>query len=245
MTTASAVLRELHRIHRQLADLRDRLVRGPKQIVAAEGNVKRAEGELVQAKDAYRKARLASDEKQLQLKQREARIVDLQGKLNACSTNREYQALKEQIAADLQANSVLSDEILEGLEQLDLLQAAVKSAETNLVKIKEELQRVRERVADQQTLLETELARVQAELTSSEKYLPEEFRADYQRLAPVVGEQCLAQLDQQTCGGCYTTVTAQTLNDLLLGRPVVCKNCGCLLYLPEDRSPEPASKRRS
>jgi len=235
MTSASGILRELHRLQRQLADLRERLVRGPKQIQVAEGNVKRAEGDVTLAKDNYRKARLASDDKQLQLKQREARIVEFQGKLNAAASNREYQSHKEAIAADLQANSVLSDEILEGLERLDLLQATTKLAESNLVKLKEELEKTRGRVVAQQSGLESETARVQAELAESEKSLPEEFRPDYERKARGRGEEALAPIDGQVCAGCYTTITTQTLNQLLLGHPVICLNCGCLLYLPEER----------
>lgn len=235
MATVSALLRELHRLHRQLSDLRERLARGPKQIQIAEGNVKKAESDVTQAKDAYRKARLASDEKQLQLKQREARVTDLKGKQNACTSNREYQTLKETIAADLQANSVLSDEILEGLEQLDALQAATKAAEAALVKMKEELEKTRGRVADQQAGLEAEVARIQGELTQAERVLPDEFRAEYERQSRGRGADALASLDGQTCGGCFTTVTMQMLNELLMGRPVLCKNCGCVLYLPEDR----------
>ena len=44
MTTLTDSLRTLHRIHRQLADLQDRLQRGPKQIRAGEANVKKCEG---------------------------------------------------------------------------------------------------------------------------------------------------------------------------------------------------------
>ena len=92
MNISAESLRELHRIHRQLKDLRDRLDRGPKQIAAAEANVKKMEMELEQAKDASKKTRIRADQKQLQLKSREDKIKDLNGKLNQASSNREYQA---------------------------------------------------------------------------------------------------------------------------------------------------------
>ena len=113
MAITADALRRLHRIHRQLGDLKDRLSRGPKLIKASEGNLAKVEGEYDEKKETLTRAKVACDEKQLQLKQREDRIKDLQAKLNTASSNREYQALKEQIAADEQANSVLSDEILE------------------------------------------------------------------------------------------------------------------------------------
>jgi hypothetical protein len=42
MPSLTETLRTLHRIHRQHSDLQDRLSRGPRQIQAAEGNVKKA-----------------------------------------------------------------------------------------------------------------------------------------------------------------------------------------------------------
>lgn len=234
MMIARGKLQELHRIHRQLTDLRERLARGPKQIAAAEGSAKSTEQQLAQAKDAYRKGRMAVDEKQLHLKQREARVSDLQGKLNQCESNREYQILSTQIAADQKANSVLEDEILEGIEGVEKQQADVKLLEGNLVKVQEELVRVRQRVEEQQSGLETELARVQQELAKSEAGLPEVFRVEYSRVARARGEQALAPLDGQSCGGCYQTLTPQTVSDVISGRPVFCRSCGCLLYPVEE-----------
>ncbi|MBM4002271.1 MAG: phospholipase [Planctomycetes bacterium] len=234
MTIAAGALQQLHRIHRQLTDLREQLARGPKQVQAGEINVKRCENEISQAKDNYCKSRIASDEKQLQLKQRELRINDLQAKLNACSSNREYQALKEQIAADKTANSVLSDEILEGLLKLDELQALINSSTENLQKAKDELQKVRDRVSSQQQGLESELARVLQELADAESALPEDFKREYQRITRVRGEQAMAQVDGEVCGGCYQLLTPQMMNDLYLLKPLFCKSCGCLLYLAED-----------
>src|SRR5262245_28991233 len=161
-------LATLHRIHRQLADLRDRLERGPKQVKAAEANVKKSEGELAQAKEAFKAGKLAADEKQLQLKSREAKLADLTAKLNMAQSNKEYQLLKDQIAADKQANSVLADEILEALERIDQLQAAIKTADGHLAKFKDEQDKTRKRISDQQQGLESELARVRGELKAAE-----------------------------------------------------------------------------
>jgi predicted nucleic acid-binding Zn-ribbon protein len=226
-------LRTLHRIQRQLADLKGRLERGPRQVRVAEANVKNCETELAQAKDTYRHAKVAADEKQLQLKSREAKLVDLQAKLNMAQSNKEYQLLKDQIAADKQANSVLADEILEALEKLDQLQATIKTAESNLAKTREDTSKVRQRINDQQQGLETELARVTAELKAAEDTLEGDFKDNYLRLSRSMGEEALAPVDAECCGGCSQTLTTQMINLLRLDKPVFCKSCGRLLYLPE------------
>lgn len=233
MPTLTETLRTLHRIHRQHTDLRDRLARGPRQIQVAEQSVKHAEANLAQAKDTYRAAKMSADEKQLQLKHRESKLADLQAKLNMAQSNKEYQLLKDQMAADRQANSVLADEILEALEKLDQLQADVKTAESNLVKTKDEQTKVRQRVNDQQQGLETELARVHGELQSAEGLLEGDFKDNYMRLSRSMGEDALAPVEGGCCGGCSQTQTVQLLNLLKLDKPVFCKSCGRLLYLPE------------
>ena len=233
MASLTESLRTLHRIHRQLSDLRDRLARGPKQVQAMEAGVKKADEELAAAKNTHKLARIAADEKQLQLKQREAKLSDLSAKLMAANSNKEYQLLKDQIAADKQANSVLADEILEALDRIDQLAAAVKTAEQNLGKNKDELAKVKKRVDDQQQGLESELARVTTELTTAEEMVPEAFKADYLRLAKSRGADSMAPVEGDSCGGCFHNLAPQTHDLLRLDRPVFCKTCGRLLYLPE------------
>jgi predicted nucleic acid-binding Zn-ribbon protein len=233
MPTLTETLRTLHRIHRQHSDLKDRLSRGPRQIQAAEGAVKKTEADLASAKEAYKQFKMASDDKQLQLKHREAKLADLQAKLNMAQSNKEYQLLKDQLAADRQANSVLADEILEALEKIDQLQAAVKTADANLTKTKDELANVRKRLGEQQQGLESELARVRGELDAAEGQLEGDFKDNYLRLSKSMGEDSLAPIEGGCCGGCSQTITAQTLNLLKLDKPVFCKSCGRLMYLPE------------
>ena len=50
-----------------------------------------------------------------------------------------------------------------------------------------------------------------------------------------MGEDALAAVEDSTCIGCYTTITTQMMNELLTNKPVFCKSCGRMLYLPEDR----------
>lgn len=235
--TATAVLRELHRIHQQLSDLRERLDRGPRQVKAREANVAKTEAEAAQAKAAVKAAKVAADAKQLSLRSGENKILDLKGKLNAANSNREYQAFKDQIAADEMANSVLADEILEALEKIDELQVIAVVADQKVVKCKEELVKAQQQVRDQEGLLLADVKRLEAELVESEKGLPDDFRDAYQRLVKSKGSDAMAAIEGENCGGCYQTITSNMFNSLLMSKLVACANCGRLLYLPEDRTP--------
>ena len=230
------LLRTIHRILKQKTDLHERIVKGPRQIEIAEKAEKNFIEELAESKAAKTKTQMSADEKQLQLSERETKIEDLKGKLNAAESNREYQLLKDLIAADEQANSVLSDEILELLERLDVLELEFKTAEQNVEKAKQETQNVRHRIATQTDSLNSQLQHILGELQQNESRLVGDYAAEYRRLVMVRGEDALAETDMQTCGKCYTQITTQMMNELLLKKPVFCKSCGSLLYVGENRA---------
>lgn len=232
---SAELLRTLHRIHRQRTDLIGRLERGPRQIAAGEAMVEQAERALEEARQVLRKAQTAADEKQLQLQSREAQIEKLKTKLNAAASNREYSLLKEQIAADEQANSVQSDEILEALEHLDQLSANVTELEGKLREQQKEHAARVEEVETRMASLRSDLERVEAELAETEKQVPPAARAEYHRMVAAKGEEALAPIDEHSCGNCYQRLTTQVMNQLYLSHLIHCPNCNAFLYLPEDR----------
>lgn len=233
MNVTAEALRELHRIHRQLTDLRERLGRGPRQIKAAQANLAELKGKHENSLETLKQTRVSSDQKQLQLKSAEDRILDMRRKRNACSSNREYQALVEQIAADEMATSVLSDEILEIMDRIDDYHKLAEEAELKFNTANGEVDKLKGRIDGKKQDLEIDLARYTQELEKAEQLLPKEFKVEYDRVVKARGEEALTALDGDCCGGCYQTITPQMINELTMARPVFCKTCGRLLYLAE------------
>ncbi len=237
MAVNAEALRELHRIHRQFADLRDRFERGPKQVAARETNLTRMADELGKLQAESKAARVRSDQKQLLLKSGEEKIGSLKSKLNTASSNREYQAFKDQIAADEMANSVLADEILESLEKIDEFQRMIVEAQKKITAAKEELAKVQETVRQESAGLEGEMKRLDALLKEAEAQLPEDFQEAYYRVVKSKGADAMAEVQNGFCGGCYQQLTPNNIAELSMARAIFCKNCGRVIYLPEDRRP--------
>lgn len=233
MSVSATVLRELHRIHTQLGDLNDRLSRGPRQVQARQANVSLQEAALSAAQDKVFQTKKLTDQKQLDLKTSENRILDWKAKLNACSSNREYQTFVEQIAAAEMTNSVLADEILESMEKVDQLSLEVKEVEKALAAVKNDLASFRDSVTAEGGLIQGDIARLEKELIEAEKQLPSTLKEDYQRVIRGKGADGMAPVEDLVCQGCGQKITLNMQNDLLLSKPVFCKNCGCLLYLNE------------
>lgn len=233
MVVSTAALRELHRIHEQLTDLRDRLVRGPRRVQVHEANVAKQEATLSAAQDHVQQTKMAADKKQLDLKSSENKILDLKNKLNACSSNREYQMLLEQIAASEMANSVLADEILEAFEKVDRLELIVEKAQSDVAAANGELTKYREIVLAESDGIHNDIKRLEADLAAAESGLPADFKTDYLRVIRSKGADGMAEVDDQVCQGCGYQITLNMQNELLLSKPVFCKACGCLLYIGE------------
>jgi predicted nucleic acid-binding Zn-ribbon protein len=238
MSTAviSELMRTLHRIHTQLADLRGRIAAGPRQIAAHTAQVTAAEAGRDGVQEDVKKAKVAADQKQLQLKSAEVKIRDLDGKLNACKTNREYQTLTEQIAADRMATKVLEDEILESLERIDTVKKLLPASESAVQSARSLLSEAKARVAGEASQLDSEVQRLSGALEAAEQELPADIRSLYDRAVKHKGEDGLAPLDGESCGGCFRQITGNMYSELLMGKVVMCRSCGRLLYLPEKTS---------
>ncbi len=235
MTVTASLVQQLHRINRQKTDLNGQLARGPRLVTAAARKLQSAQQHVSELKAKLTKLKMEADGKQLQMREREEKIHKWQGNMNSAKENREYQALKDQIAADEQANLVLSDEILEALEAIDEVTQSLADSEAMVVTLEQELRQVEQQVADRKVVLEGDLERVTAELKEAEKGLAGDFKREYSRLVLAKGEDAMAELEGNCCGGCYQSLTPQNLDKLLQGLPVKCPACGRLIYRDNDR----------
>ena len=236
MSSVTDIFRTLHRHHRQLADLNSRLDAGPRQVRACQTQLTTAEASLAEIQERAKALRMQADQKQLQLRSAEQKIVDLQSKRNACKTNREYQTLEEQIAADEMAGRVLEDEILELLERADAAKAEVPEAEQFVTAARERLAEKEAHVASEKSEIDAELVRVGGSLAEAEKELPDDVRSTYDRVVRGKGADGLSPLEGESCGGCFQKITGNMLSEIILGRLVVCRSCGRLLYSGDSRS---------
>lgn len=231
---STRLLRSLHRIHQQRTELKSQNDRVPRQIAASQARVTKASEAVDDIKSRLQQARKTADEKQLQLKEREDRIVELKTKLNTAASNREFSTLQEQISADEQANDVLSDEIFEALELSDDISKELSQAETTLADESAENDKRIGEIKARQSVVEKDLVRVEQQLVDHEAEIPAAARQDYKRVTGAKGEDGLAPVEDESCGSCYQRLTTQVVEQLRMSKLTRCPNCDAFLYFPED-----------
>ena len=233
MSAVLNVLRDLHRIHQQLTDLRERLDRCPRLLKAAQRQVDDAHQLLTDKKSEIQTFQLAAKEQELVLEERAAKILDRQARLKECSSNKEYQMLKDEIQSDEAANSELSDKILLAYEAIDQQQEQAQNLAEKVTSVEQEQQKTADQVAEREAALNTDLERIQAELQNAEAELPNEFVGEYRRISAAKGEDAFGQVSDNCCGTCFRQITAQMNNDVLTGKLTICGSCGAILYPKE------------
>ncbi|MBN1295981.1 hypothetical protein JXA80_04320 [bacterium] len=159
---------------------------------------------------------------------------DMQGKyrtqLFKLKSNREYQALNKEI-------EVLSERISDAETEIILSMEEIDRARDQLTEAEGYLNSEKERIGQEQKVLEAELHEErrrlsEAEIAYRERYgkLGDDIRDNYDRLIRKNG-RAVAELNQKSCGNCFVKVrpqiaaTAADNNTLVL-----CDKCGVYLY---------------
>ncbi len=231
MSAPGPILRECHRLLKHAHDLQTRITQAPRALAAQQTRARKMDELLHAAQDALKKLKVATHEKEVEIKTKRQQIDKYQKQLNDIKNAKEFDALKHEIAAAQQLVSQLEDEVLAALDEIDRQAAALPEAEKEVKRAHAELAdfdrisaaRVAEFAAQRQQAL-TELVQVEATL-------PDDVKALYERPVKAKGEDALSAVENRTCVACYTEVTAQNFNELLSGRYVTCKSCGRILYL--------------
>ena len=148
------------------------------------------------------------------------------------ASNREYEILTGQIAADTMANSVLEDEILEALTKIDQVQVDVKKGEQDVATAEADLAKVTKEVADREAGLKSQADTFQAEVAAAEKFLPNDIVPQYRRTVQAFGADALAAVENRFCTNCNIQLTSQKMVELKNGKWMFC-TCGRLLYSAE------------
>jgi predicted nucleic acid-binding Zn-ribbon protein len=226
-------LRELHRLRRHAKDLQTEIDRIPRQLKVQQARIAQQEAAAKEAHDSLKRLKVSNHEKEVLLKQTQQQIAKHERQLNEAGSKKEYDALKVEIAADKEKCKQYEDEILNGMMEIDERTARLPEADKAAAQAKVDYAQFEKDQQTRQVSLTEQLAATERTLTEVEATLPDDVLTLYRRQVSARNEDAMAAVQGRTCVACYTEITAQSYNDLLAGRLVICKACGRILYLPE------------
>src|SRR5271163_2327705 len=119
MSAPGPILRELHRLLKHAKDLQTRITQAPKTLLAYQTKTRKQEEFLHQAQERLKKLKVATHEKEVEIKTKRQQIAKYEKQLNDITSKKEFDALKHEIATVLAAIGALEDEILAEMEEAE------------------------------------------------------------------------------------------------------------------------------
>jgi predicted nucleic acid-binding Zn-ribbon protein len=233
MAGAAVVLREIHRLRRFAKDLEKEIERNPQLVKAQHAKVTRQQDLVREGQETLKRLKVASHEKEVLLRSTVQLIAKHEKQLNEAGSKKEYDALKSEVAADKKKCAQLEDEILDCLVQIEDHTAKLPELEKAVHQAQADAQEFEKNSEGRVASLKEQLSQTLRSIEEVEATLPEDVKAQIDRLVASHGEDAMAAVENRICMACYTEITAQAFNNLNLGLFMICKSCGRALYLPE------------
>lgn len=173
--------------------------------------------------------------KELDLKTDEEQINKFNVQLNLIKTNKEYSALRSEIGCKEADKSLLEDEILNMMSQLEIISKEYKKLTEELKYDEEKLSEFVKRVDEDTKKTDEEIEKLRNDQEKYSNLLDEDTLYHYKRLSNKKGGKAIVEVVDNVCGGCFMNITLQSLNSLIGGKELVlCPNCRRILFLNEE-----------
>ncbi len=192
-------------------------------------------------KEKARWNQLESDLKQTQLRQREKEkqllekeelIKKYDVQLMQVKTNKEYSALQQEMASLKADNSMIEDQILAILDEVDRIQTSFREEKTRLGEAERTLQEKKKELGERSEKLKADLDSLKQKRTEILSQVPPDTRHLYDKIIQKKEGLALVHAEGESCGACRIRIRPQVLNELKLKEAlVVCENCSRILYV--------------
>jgi uncharacterized protein len=234
MSATAENLSDLHQLHRRARALRDRLASGPRTLAARLAALANRQAELEQVRKALQDSKVQLKKHEHSVQGIDTKIDDLKIKLNLVKKNEEYKALQNQIAHEASSKAKIEEEMFVALESIESKTADAGRLELEVKRFADEVAALRKQIEEQSASHESQLRELETAIIEAETVIPQAHRDQYRRIVGRYGADALAACEDGACLGCYTSIPAQIVNDLInnAGLPF-CLSCGRLLYLAE------------
>ena len=188
-------------------------------------------GRLEAAEKEFREFQLKRKAKEVELEAREGQVKKYQVQLYQVKSNKEYTSLQTEIAGLKADNSLLEEEILRLMEEMDQKKGLVDRAKQELDQLTQAYRQEESRIQKEVEALEKEIEQLSQR---RQTFIPEadpKLLSRYERI--LVGREGVGMvpIDETSCLGCHMQLPPQVINEVRLREKIItCENCSRILY---------------
>lgn len=231
MSEELQTLIQLQQLDARIVELRQRVLSIPDEIESQAESLRKNQ-------DAVEELREQADVQARTQRRLEGEVELLQQKLSRyqeqlmdVKTNREYRAMRHEIAGVRTQISSKEDEILEIMLAMDELEDQTREARRQAEERASEVSSRRKELETFAASSDTNMAGFEQEKSRLERDLPEPLLEQYRRIASVNNGQALARVTAQSCQACNVRLRPQLFTEVKSGLKVLtCETCNRILY---------------
>ena len=229
------LLWEIQKIDLDLRQIRDEQDRFPREMRKLDEKQSIEKERLQKEKEKIESLEKERRQKESHLTAEIDRIKKAEGKMSEVKTNKEYQALLNEMEAFKTANSREEEAILQILEEIDELRKVFSKKEKELAaaqeKIEAERKTIQERMTQNDALLKKEMERREA----LSKQLESRLYGLYNTLTEKRQGIGVVTVRHETCQGCFVHIPPQMFIEVQKNKDLIrCPNCNRILYWEGD-----------
>ena len=189
-------------------------------------------------KEKVKQLQIKKKDRELDLVSKEESVKKAQAQLYQLKTNKEYQAKLTEIASLKADVSLLEEQVLKALEELEKSEAQYKQEATNLAEEENKFKQEEATIKKEEDDIAVELQTLTDSRVTHSREVESDISEVYGRLLQTRSGLAIAPVNSNnSCGACYIQVTHQRINEIKMYSDLVyCESCLRILYIPEDLS---------
>ena len=225
----------------ELQGLDGEIFKRKRVIESVPGRLKQLDDELEKEKDTLKnleeeskQIQVKRKEKEMDLEVKEAEIKKHQAQLMQVKTNKEYDALKKEIADRAADKSVLEEEIIAMLDEVDGIQKEVSRERDVVEEKKKKFDGSKKSIENEKNTNETEHNAFNDKRKVFVEKVDKNILAKYERILHNKDGVAVVPIENEACGGCNINLPPQVVNETKMRSELIfCGNCARILYTKE------------
>ena len=225
------VLRQAQEIDGEIYRLRQEIKRIPEDVQEFTRLFESEKSHLLQLENQLKNIQLRQKKKEGELNEKESLIRKYDGQLTQVKTNKEYAALQQEIASLKADGSLLEDEIIGVLDEVERNQKEVRQERERLARAEKEVEEKKKVLLQKSEELKANLSALTQKRADVLKQVAPEARELYDKIVEKKEGLALVAVIGEACGACRIELRPQTLNEVKLKESLVlCDHCSRILY---------------
>jgi len=224
-------LKKLQEIDLRIREVSQKIEEYPRKIAEVEERLSQKRAACEQRKKTLEELERDRRKKESNLELEEERLKQWEARLKEIKNNRDYQALLREIAAAKRDNSLMEEEILKEMEEIDTINKEMEQEEPENRDLEKEFNTTNSELKDKSAQDEKELG----DQTQIREKIARDLSADLLKRYDLIRKQraglALVPARDNVCQGCNMDLPPQIYNEVRRDTEIIlCPNCQRIMY---------------